>query len=384
MKVTFKTEELQGRLAQLGGVVASKATVPVFGYVRLFTDGAVVKATAMDIEATLTVVFANATADGPVDVLLPFKTLNGVISAVTAPETTIEVQGETKATIRAARLRAAELEPFPLSNLPSYPDAPQALIAQVGLPGFQDQIKSIEFAVPEGNNKFSVPVARLESKLDAEGAPGNLKFIATDGFRLAISTVPQSIGDFALTLPKTALKHVSKLVGGESKVLKIAEVEACFWFYTDTETLTVNRTAGEFPPYERILPNGITTTIEVPSTKLLLQAIQQVTPLADDEKPVIIFAVSEGILSLEAATKKQAQAQVGELRLVGQSDIDVVVTGPAIDFSLDVKMLRPFIEAVQETPLTIRVKTRENIIDFVGANGQTRFLQMPTNPTTRS
>lgn len=387
MKVTFNTGELQNRLSQLSGVVAKKATLEVFKYVRLFTQAAqeggplAVKLFGMDIDATLTVTLTKATAEGPVNVLLPFGTLNQIVSVLAAETTTIDVQ-PTGATLSAGRLRNAALETYPLESLPDTPERPSVAKAAIGLPGFQAQIENVKFAVPDTSGKFTVNVAKLESTADA------LRLIATDGFRLVICSVPQSAGEFSLILPKTALEKIGRLQGGTQGTLTIAEVEAAFWFFTETEELTVNRTAGEFPPYERIVPRegSATSTIILASTKELISLIHQTIPLADLEKPVLLFAAqpgAPGTLAVEAASRKQATAQAGELRLVAQADMDAQANAPA-DFSLDAKQLLPFLERVQDNPLVINFTNNTSVVEFNGANGQVKYLQVPTNPATRS
>lgn len=391
MKVTLNTAELQRRLGQLGGVVDKKGAMEVFKYVRLYKENGLVKVLAMGISSTLTVTLAAATADGDVNVLLPYDKVAAIASAITAKETNIDVADDgVRATIRAGRLKVAELDTFPLSNLPSFLEQPTSSLAALGLPGFQAQIASIIYAVPEQSGKFTVSVAKLESTSGTPATettpavPGELRLIATDGFRLVISKVPQQLGEFALTLPKTALEKIARLEGGPSGNITIAPTDSGFYFYTDTEVLSINSTAGEFPPYSRIIPQGDpTTTIVIESTKELLSIINQTKPLADAEKPVLTFSASEGILAVEAATKKAATTS-GEMRFVGNADMDAKVTGAASDFSLDILLLLPFLEKVQDTPVVINVKSNTTIVDFHGANGQVRFLQMPTNPTTRS
>jgi DNA polymerase-3 subunit beta len=381
MKVTFKTDELQRRLAQLGGVVAKKPTLEVFNYVWLYTqaDNNAVHLRGMDIDATLDVTLKAAVADGAVNVLLPYAKLTEIANAIPAPETVITVTGEESAIISAGRMRGQDLETYPLVNLPSFLENPTASKAQIGLPGFKEQIGSIIYVINDSKeNKFAPSVAKLES------TETELKLIATDGFRLVVSTVPQNAGVFSLTLPKPALEKITRLEGGETGTLTIAEVEAGFYFYTGSEVLTINRTAGEFPPYERIIPQGDpASTITIQQTKELLAVIHMIKPSADKEKPVLVFTAKDGLLVAEAATKKQALAKAGEMRFAGVADLDAVSTAPA-DFSLDVKLLLPFLENVADTPLVINVKSSTAIVDFHGGNGKVRFLQMPTNPGTRS
>lgn len=378
MKVKFNTEELKKVLSKLAAVVAKKAAVPVYGYVRLFAVQAAgslgysVAITGVDIDATLTVAFTKAEPEGPVDVLLPFTKLMDILSGITAPDVTIDTDGETKARIKAARF-TGEMKPRPLTEWPQILERPEAAKAVVGLAGFKDQIAKIVFAVPANDGKYTVTVAKLES------TAAELKFIATDGFGLAISTSPANYGAFEMTLPKPALELVSKLEGSQ---LTIAEAEGGFYFDTELETLTVSRSHGTFPDYKAIVPAKFTTKISLDKETFSL-ALKRTKALADAEKPVIVFAVEENgkELSLKAASLETI-AEGTAFRQMADDTIDATVEGPAADFSLNVAMTLPFLDKATG-PIVIQVTKNTEIVDFHGNADAYRWLQMPTQPATR-
>lgn len=379
MKVKFNTEELKKYLGKVGAVVAKKATQPVFGYVRLFTAQAAgtlgysVGIMGVDIDASLTLYFTKAEVEGPLDVLLPFAKLVDIVSNITTPDITVETDGETKARVKDGRKFTGEMKPRPLSEWPQLLERPTESKATVGLAGLKDQISKIDFAVPANDGKFTVTVARVESTGDT------FKLIATDGFGLALCTSPSNYGDWFLTLPKPALELVAKLEGTQ---LTIAEADGGFYFDTETETLTVSRSHGNFPEYAAILPPTFTTKITV-EKDAFLTTVKRMKPLADAEKPVIIFTVTEGgkevtmqAASLETITEGTAFRQTAE------DTVDAVVEGAAADFSLNVKTLLPFLERATG-PIVIQATTNVGIVDF-HANGDTyRWLQMPTAPASR-
>src|SRR5208282_553536 len=399
MKVTFNTEELQGRLAQLGAVVQSKAPTPVYGFVHLFTELTEladktqvqsVKLRAMDIGATLTITLGQAKAEGAVSVLLPFDLLAELAAGLPTKEAVIDVENETKATLRwGTRKSHAEMLTHPLNNLPSELDKPQFATAELGLPGFQTQIEAVEYVVESNSAKFTANVALVHSltENDDKGTPTKyLKLVATNGYCMAISRIAQDLPEFRLLIPKPALSIIRKLVGGTTKSLRIATVEAGYWFYTDTEVLTISKTSGAFPPYERILPKSITTSIAT-TAKELKAAIAMVRPLADKKLPSITFkTATENAewLSLDAANTSAASAESASgFRTMADEEIAVKATGPANDFSLNVAMLQPFLDKVVESALIINAIVNTGVVDFNVVNGHVRFLQMPTNPANR-
>jgi DNA polymerase III sliding clamp (beta) subunit (PCNA family) len=392
MKVTFDTSELQKRLSQLAAVVAKKAAQPVFGYIRLAawkseTGQYPVTITGVDIDSSLTVTFVKAKADGPIDVLLPFTKLAQIVAGVKVAEVEIASADETKATLKAGKYKA-ELKPHPLANWPTILEQPEVATATVGLADFKEQIADIEFAVPASDGKFVVSVSKVESVPDVPAAgdtpavPGYLRLVATDGFRLAISSRAANYGQFSLLFPKPALELVKKLDGGAQ--LTISEVDGGFYFQTELETLTVSRSHGEFPSYERVIPGSFKTELTV-DKGLLADAIKRVKPLADSEKAVITFGVTgEGATTLALATSSSeagaADAAASFLN-TASDDVDIKgVKGPAAQFSLDANILEPFIDRAygsKSGEITIRIVAVDRVVDFLANGGTYRFLQMP-------
>lgn len=390
MKVKFQTEELKKRLAQLSAVVARKAAQPVYGFMRLCTGEPdlagkrPVFAIGLDIDASLTLQFAAAEADGDVDVLLPFSKLTEIVGNVTLAESSIDVVDETKATFKSGRYSAI-LHPFPLTNWPTIPERPESVKGTISLAAFKELLGNVKSAVPESEGKHVVPVAMVEAKSDVPATDGvaavagTLKSVATDGVRLAISTMAANIGEFTLIIPIRGLELVEKLDGGEQ--LTILEGESGFQFETTSETLTVSRSHGTFPDYSRVLPSSFKTEIVIDKIALLA-AIKRVKPLGNSEKPVIDFSVSENDKELLLSTSSAADGTDGMSFENSASDAaDATVTGPAAQFALDGNKLLPFVERAYGSKtgfITIRVKASNCAVDFYANGGLYRWLQMPT------
>ena len=377
-KITFKVEELKKRLAQLGAVVSKKAATPVFGFIRLYAvpsgDGFAVGMTGADIDAKLNL-WTGGVADGPVDVLLPFSKVTDIVSNFEHAEVTITTTDSSKARITSGKFKA-ELQPYSIEKWADVGDLeqPETPVAELGLPGLKDQIAHVDYVVPAASGKFVVSVALLLS----DGK--RVQAIGTDGFALAISTVEQEKPAFRLMLPKTALDLISKLEGGT--VLRIYEAEAGFVFATDTETLTVNRTNGEFPPYERIIPSTHTTQFVI-NAQAVIGSVRRTKPLADPEKPVLAFKMESATELSVSAAHVEAGAEGSAFRNIASDEVDIKsADGPSIEFLLDAKYLLDFLEKVSGD-VTVNVKSSGEIVDFQAGNGAHRYLIMPSAPATR-
>jgi DNA polymerase-3 subunit beta len=379
MKVKFQTEELKKLLSQLGAVVSKKASVPVYGFVRLFAvqqrgEGLqptfAVGIAGKDIDAALVRYFTKAEADGPVDVLLPFGKLVEIIANVSVAESTIEAADENKATFKAGKYKA-ELKTHPLANWPPDIERPEKAIAQIELPAFKDQIGAVEFAVPANDGKFVVSVAKVES----DGF--TVKLVATDGMRLALAEVPKDAGVWSLTIPKPALELIKKLDGGAQ--VTISEAEAGFFFDTELETLTVSRSHGEFPNYANVLPKSFKTAIAVDKA-VLLESVKRVRALAESEKPVIVFTAAENGTALNLAAGSNESGSDGSVfRNNAEDEIDAKIEGPAQQISLNAELLQPFLDKATGS-VTVQLTTATGVADFRANDGKYRFLLMPVAP----
>lgn len=380
MIVKFQAEELKKRLGQLGAVVSKKAAQPVYGFVRLVTSAAdadgkrALFLVGLDIAASLTVRLVSAVADGDVDMLLPFSKLVEILSNINASEIVLTTK-ETKATISANKFRAV-LESHPISDWPSIPERPDAATAVLALDTFKGLLDKVEFAVPASDGKHVVSVAKFFSVPDADGKPGAITAVATDGFRLAIASAPANFAPFDILLPKPALELVKRLDGGAQ--VTILEGDSGFRFETEVEILTVSRTNGTFPDYTRIFPTAFVSDVKT-DTASLAAAVKRIKPLADDpEKPVIVFNAGSGVLNLSTPGKVVAAADdiFGD---AANDEIDAEISAVFAKFGLNATMLQPFLDKVyggKGGQVTIRLAEKVGaVVTFTLPDGSYQFLQ---------
>jgi len=386
MRVTFKTPELQRRIQQLGSVISSKAPTPAYALVQFYSkpgEQAVFIGTALDATLTVTLKESATTGDGEVNVLLDYKLLADVVASYPYAEGSFDVE-EGKVTLRGPKKFRAVLEVRSENDFHA-PLPAEGTLVTLKLADLQQQIAEVEYAIETQNTKFSCSVAKLEARGDK-----GLTLLATDGFRIVFSTKLVDVGTFDSALPKSALDLIKGLDSGV--YVTMYQSESGFCFQTEKEYLTVQRVAGEFPPYEGILPKTHKTAIDVPEASF--EAVSNaMRALADRDKPVVIFSVTGGgkdeagayaptaaTLTLEAEKVRAGTGTDLTFDAVGSDEIEgVLVTGPAATFSLDVKMLLEFLKHAKVEKLHIQTKDPVSVVDF-RANENFRYLQMPTRP----
>ncbi len=386
MKVTFVVAELKQRLAELGAVVAKKSDEALYKSIRLFTDAdGVVNIQGIDIDTTMTLKMPAAKVDGTVNVLLDYGFLNSIVPTFGAAEAVITSKSETEALLSSGKYRG-RLRTSPTAAFTDLPivagisEKPELGGYTFGLPGLKAQIESIDFAVPAAEGRHVVASALIAATAT------ELNVVGTDGMVLAANTSPSDIGEFSFTMPKPALEIIKKLEGGPK--VTISDTEGAFFFETELELVTYNKTHAEFPPYQSIIPkpgvNNISFTFkdktEVVSALTRLKP-SCVTTAEAKERPVNIVLLDDAT-NVNLVAVKEDKLATGDIYTDMATDsIAVEGSGSPIKIKLDILKILPFLERAT-FPVTVYLKSFSSIADMHSAGGTPekptyRFLVMP-------
>ena len=137
---------------------------------------------------------------------------------------------------------------------------------------------------------------------------GGLRLVATDSYRLAIRDLPGTTvlaeGQHVL-VPSRALQELARvLTGDDTLAVRLGEREASF--EVGGTRLTTVLIEGEFPPYERLIPQAQPNRLTV-GREVLLEAVRRVKLLAREATPVRLAMSNDG-LELVAVTQDVGQA----------------------------------------------------------------------------
>jgi DNA polymerase III sliding clamp (beta) subunit (PCNA family) len=377
--IVFNVLELQAALERLSGVVGCLGQEPVYGNVRLSDKNGVVQLLGVDIDKSLTVMLPAAKWLGPSGaVCFEYKQLKNIVKGFRTKQASIAFTNE-RATISSGtfkcNMQSYSAEKFTeLAVVQVIRYKPEHGGFTIGLPGLKEQIEQVAFAIPSSDGMFDLPSVLLES------TPEALRMVATDGFSMAISSLPANLGDFSYTLPKRLLKEIAKMQGD---VASIAVTGDAFYVTTELELLTYSKTHSEFPPYSRVIPTPGTfpTSIFVDS-RALAESLKRLLPNANDEEPGVMFTVAENGKSLELKTSHAVAQSTGSTFVrEGRDAIPAEVLGSANHFKINLKKLLPFLEQV-EGKIEMVCKDALHVVDMHAHGGSQsqpvyRFLQMP-------
>ena len=397
--IKFNAAELRKRLPLLGSVV-KKSPVAILQNIRIFTVEALVGASVVSSDAQLVVYFnsqQNVVTGPAVDVLIPFEQLNYL--ANNAPEAATDILLVVEDDGKSAKLKIGKKHTTVLrvtartSEWPDPMEEPEAVTAEMTLSVLQKLIERMKFVVPTsiGGTKHTVPHAKAVS----DGKV--LRFVGTDGKRMLIAEVPadritieddkknkQPFSSFDIVLPLTALELIGSLESTDGKIA-MSVSDTGFYFTTAAEVLTINKHHGDFPQYEQIIPKDMATKVKVAKDELKIAVVLAI-PSADQKLPQGVFEIGKDVpLKLFAAHSEPTSADGGMFCKSADDEVDVLeASGPAVDFSLDLSLLKDYLERSEGT-IVIGANAPETVVTFEddGKAGLYQFFQMPTSKSSR-
>jgi DNA polymerase-3 subunit beta len=299
--VKFRCERdvLVEALGSAGRAAAGRGTsLPVLSGVRVELTGDQLRLTGTDLELTISVeVAVSGSGDGVV--VLPGRLASDIVRALPAGSVEVDVDAD-EARISAGRsefsLRVLPADEFPRVADPGgdpvtiESDLLAAALGQVVRAASSDDARPI-----------------LTGVLLAAEATG-LRLVATDSYRLAIRDLPGTTvlaeGQHVL-VPSRALQELARvLVPGTTLNVRLGERDASF--EVGGTRLTTVLIEGEFPPYERLIPQAQPNRLTV-GREVLLEAVRRVKLLAREATPVRLGMSADG-LDLVAITQDVGQA----------------------------------------------------------------------------
>ena len=299
MKFRCERDVLVEALGSAGRAAAGRGTsLPVLSGVRVELTGDRLRLTGTDLELTISVEVA-VSGDGDGVAVLPGRLASDIVRALPGGSVDVEVDADE------ARISAGRSE-FSLRVLPAdeFP--------RVTEPGGEPvTLASAELATALAQ------VVRAASSDDARpiltgvllaAEPTGLRLVATDSYRLAVRDLPGTTvlaeGQHVL-VPSRALQELARvLASGDSLTVRLGERDASF--EVGGTRLTTVLIEGEFPPYERLIPQSQPNRLTV-GREVLLDAVRRVKLLAREATPVRLGMSADG-LDLVAITQDVGQA----------------------------------------------------------------------------
>lgn len=364
MHIQTSRDQLLPAVTLIGGVVERKQTLPILGNVLLKASNKTLALTATDLEVEMTTeAVTQNEAEG--ECTLPARKFIDICRTLPdGAQIDIRLDGE-KAIIKSERSR------FTLGVLPAK-----------DFPNIEISVPERRFDLPEGTLKALIErtafaMAQQDVRYYLNGllielGPDQIRAVATDGHRLALSqaslSLEQQIEPRQLLLPRKAVIELGRLLSYSDNALGMEVSSNFVRFRVGTTRFTTKLIDGRFPDYARVIPRA-------PDKRAILeresfrQSLTRASILSSEKYKGIRLTFEDNLLLLQAHNPEQEEA---EERLPIEYQDEKVTIGFNVSYLLDI------LGAIDAEKISIELTdTNSSVLVSAPGEAQNQYVVMP-------
>lgn len=259
MKLTVTRKELYEGLQIVGRAVSTQTTLPVLKNVLIQPGDGAIKLSATDLELGVEVLVpANVTEGGSLTV--PAKTFSEIIAAL--PEADVSLAADDHENlIICCRRSEYRIHGLTAEDFPSLPEVGGSVSLQLPQAQMKEMIRQTVIAASDDDTR---PIL---TGICAVLTGGKLRLVATDTHRLAVRTAPagETTDETTVIIPARAMNELLRVLGEDEEAKLSVRIDTNqILFNTERVTLVSRLIEGQFPRYERVIPNGHTRRLTIP------------------------------------------------------------------------------------------------------------------------
>ena len=385
MKFRTNRDTLLRPLRVVTGVVARHQTLPVLSnlFVEADEGGLTLRGTDLEVEVVARLE-QGVEVEQPGTTTLPAHKLTDICQSL--PETAtvnVGLEGD-RAVVRSGRSRFA-LATIPASDFP----AGSSLLGTNG----QEQTSesgSEEAAKPEGvavvlehadlrrlldRTKFAMANGDVRYFLNGmllELTAQNLRAVATDGHRMALSTLDKAgvegVNRLRLIVPRKSVQDLERLIGDSDADVALTLGENTLRVTQGQYTLTTKLVDGQFPEVDRLVPRNTDHSI-TGDRETLRQALQRVAILSNEKSQDVRLQMEGEMMTVRANNPEQEEAE---------EVVAVDYDGSNMEIGFNVRYLQDVLNALDTETVKVSMPEENNIAVIEGVGEEdSLYLVMP-------
>lgn len=311
MQLTLSQTTLGQSLTVLQRAIPSKPTLPILSSVLLTAEANQLIISATDLYVGIKTSIpcqvtepGSCAVPGRVFVETVGQLDSGELSLIASPQ---ELQIQTKS-------GTTKLPSQPAEDFPAFPQV-EGHSLEVSTEVFEDVLAQVAFAA---SSDITRPIL---TSLLWQFSPDGLKVVGTDGFRLSVwESAEISVSEtVSLLLPAKALQEVGKIASlqkAERLTLVVSsELKQVLCQVGDTSVL-IRLLDGEYPPYQKIIPNNITTQIEFDTAEMIAH-LKRAMIFARESSNIVQWHITPEFCTI-SATSATSGTHEGRLPITNQ------------------------------------------------------------------
>ncbi|HEU0264517.1 MAG TPA: DNA polymerase III subunit beta [Geobacterales bacterium] len=354
-------------LQRVQGIVEKRTTMPILSNVLIEATESKIELTATDLEVGMNSSYP-ATIIKPGKLTVSAKKLYEIIKELPDQEIHVASRDNDWIDISCGRSHFSIVGLSP-TEFPYFPRIQDDHFLVLSGATIAAMIERTMFAICHDETKYNLN--GVFTRLEGEGENQLLKFVATDGHRLAIADAPLT-GNGAeelkkgIILPRKGIMELKKLAeeGGSQEIL-LGFMDNSAVLKKGELVVVMRLVDGEFPDYNRVVPAGNDKTLRA-NRDDLIHALKRMAILSSEKYKGIKLEVKEQVVEISSSNP-----ELGEAR----EEVEVTYNGGPITIRFNARYLIEALQVVAEEQVQLAIKDELSPALIMPASG-TGFLSV--------
>ena len=341
VKITIPASStLMSGIQTVLNVVPSKSTLPILSNLLLETEDGRLTIGATDLDISIVTKIPAEISEGGA-ITVPGRKFAEMVRELPDAPVDIEVDG-VKVIVRCDR-GVFRLVGISKEEFPAMPDFTPIQTITLPASSLQRLISKTVYAVSKDEIHPSLWGAFLRI------GKGAVRMVATDGHRLAKTTLPCDVSDSAtegIIVPPKALNNLSRLIGGSDAPSRVTIGQNHVHFELENAELYARLIEATYPDYERVIPTGNDKVVKV-NREELESAVRRVSVLSNPTTRQIRYSFRPGFVELSSSSHDIG----GEAR----EEVPAEYEGEAMDTTYDFRYLLDVVERIESDDVVFKL-----------------------------
>ena len=334
MKFSVLQENLNTALQNVSRFVSPKTQLPILSNILFQSDQGRLKLSATNLELGINY-WLGAKLEDEGSFTIPSKEITEFVSYLSAGKIDVDLNDKSLLTVNSAKA-SSTFTTSPATDFPTSPSLDLSKAFDLDLSLLTKTVNQIVFASASDDTR---PIL---TSVYWHFTPDQFTIAATDGFRLSVKTsklvnplnIQTDPDGFTFLVPARTLAEVVKLAKS-SKTVKLGPSpdEHQLVFVLEDLELVSRLVQGDFPPFQKIIPEETATKVYLDRTELT-QAIKIVSVFARESANVVKFSLKTNSIELSANAPQLGQNKV---------DVDARIEGAPLDIAFNFKFISDFL-----------------------------------------
>lgn len=337
MKLEVLQEELNQCLSIVSRFIASRPQLPVLANILFSAEKnnrLKLSATNLDIGIQY---WIDAKVESGGELTIPAKEFSEFVSYLSPGKVNLETvkKGQLKIKSKQGETSFTGME---AEEFPEIPIIEEKEAAALPLSNLEKAVNLVGFAAADDDSR---PVL---AAINWEFSNNGYRMVATDGYRLSLRDVAQKKVDLEkkqnasnFLIPSRSLIEIVRLASGKEKLKAgLTKDENQVVFLLPDLQLTSRLIEGEFPEYEKIIPEKKQTKILVDKEEFQ-QSVRMASVFARESANVVKFKISKGKINISSNAPS-----VGE----NKTEVGAKIEGEDLEIAFNYRFLLDFLKVL--------------------------------------